>query len=258
MCNPSRHFMSPNLTLQRITMFNKVTLTNKHILTVSLLSALVATSPAAYAQESDSLFSFSANAAVVSDYRFRGISLSNRDFAIQGGLDISTKSGFYLGTWGSSIESYSGSETELDIYGGYSGEVGALTYDVGLLAYTYPGSDGTAYLEGYASLSGSAQKLDWTVGYAYAFNQDSIGGQDNSYIYLDTALPLGDTGLNLAGHIAYENGAFGDDKLDWSMGLTYPIGNFEAGITYIDTNIENFGAKTIASGTVVFSLGASF
>ena len=238
-------------------MFNKVNKISKTLVAASLGTALFAASPAVMAED-DGMFSFSANAAVVSEYRFRGISLSDRSTAIQGGLDISTKSGFYVGTWGSAIEPYAGSETELDIYGGYAGEVGDLTYDVGLLAYTYPGSAGTAYLEGYASLSGAVQKLDWTVGYAYAFSQDSLGNEDNSYIYLDTGMPLGDTGLSAAAHLAYENGAFGDKKWDWSLGLTYPVGNFEAGITYVDTNIENFGVKTITSGTVVFSLGASF
>ncbi len=239
-------------------MFNTKNILTKSLIAASLGTALIAASPAAMAEDDDSMFSFSANAAVVSEYRFRGISVSNRDIAIQAGLDISTKSGFYVGTWGSSIEPYAGSETELDIYGGYSGKVGGLSYDIGLLAYTYPGSADTAYLEGYASISGAVQKLDWTLGYAYAFSQDNLGNQDNSYIYVNAGLPLGDTGLAIATHIAYENGAFGDKKWDWSAGLTYPVGKFEAGVTYVDTNIENFGVKTVASGTVVFSLGASF
>ena len=239
-------------------MFNTVNTISKSLAAASLGVALLTAAPSAMAQDSDSMFSFSANAAVVSEYRFRGISLSDRSTAIQGGLDVSTESGFYVGTWGSSIQPYGGSETELDVYGGYSGEAGGFGYDVGLLAYTYPGSAGTAYLEGYASVSGALQKLDWTLGYAYAFSQDSLGNMDNSYVYLDTGIALGDTGASLATHFAYENGAFGDDKLDWSVGLAYPVGKFEAAVTYVDTNIENFGVKTNASSAVVFSLGASF
>lgn len=236
---------------------NTKNIITKSLVAASFSAALLAATPSAMAED-DSAFSFSANATVVSEYRFRGISLSNRDTAIQAGLDISHKSGFYVGTWGSSIQPYEGSETELDIYGGYAGEIGELTYDVGLLAYTYPGSDGTAYLEGYASISGALQKVDWTFGYAYAFSQDSLGNQDNSYIYLDAGYPLGDTGFAVAGHLAYEDGAFGDKKWDWSAGVSYPIGQFEAAVTYVDTNIENFSVKTITSGAVVFSLGASF
>ena len=236
---------------------NTKNIVTKSLAAASLGTALVIATPSAMAED-DGMFSFSANATVVSEYRFRGLSMSNRDTAIQGGLDVSHKSGFYLGTWGSSIDPVAGSETELDIYGGYAGEIGDLTYDVGLLAYTYPGSDGTAYLEGYASISGALQKMDWTFGYAYAFSQDSLGNQDNSYIYLDAGYPLGDTGFALAGHLAYENGAFGDKKWDWSAGVSYPIGQFEAAVTYVDTNIENFGLKTNASSAVVFSLGASF
>lgn len=238
-------------------MLNNNKIITKSLIVASFSAALLTATPSAMAED-DGMFSFSANSTVVSEYRFRGISMSNRDLAIQGGLDVSHKSGFYLGTWGSSLEPVAGSETELDIYGGYAGEVGELTYDVGLLAYTYPGSEGTAYLEGYASISGALQKVDWTFGYAYAFSQDSLGNQDNSYIYLDAGYPLGDTGLALAGHLAYENGAFGDKKWDWSAGLSYPVGQFEAAVTYVDTNIETFGVKTNTSGAVVFSLGASF
>ncbi len=231
---------------------------SKTLVAASLGAALFTAAPAAMAEDADGMFNFSANAAIVSEYRFRGISMSNRDFAIQGGLDISTDSGFYVGTWGSSIESFAGAETEIDIYGGYTGQAAGLTYDIGLLAYTYPGSVDTAYLEGYASISGALQKMDWTLGYAYAFSQSNLGDQDNSYVYVDAAFPLGDTGASLSGHLAYENGAFGDNKWDWSAGVSYPVGAFEATVAYVDTNIESFGLKTVASGAVVFSLGASF
>ena len=48
----------------------------------------------------------SGGATVISDYRFRGISQSNRRAAIQGTATISHKSGFYASVWGSSIDDY--------------------------------------------------------------------------------------------------------------------------------------------------------
>jgi len=209
-------------------------------------------SPAAHAE--DETFTLSANAALVTDYRFRGISFSDKDLALQGGFDLTTKSGFYVGTWGSSIDSYLGSELELDIYGGYATSFSDLDFDIGLLAYTYPGSEGTAYLEAYTSIGGTVDILSWTLGTAYAFNQDSTNNEDNIYIYMDTSAPLGETPLSLAGHIAYEDGAFGTDKWDWSVGISYDFKQYSLGLSYIDTNVNSRTGK----GGVVASLSASF
>lgn len=231
---------------------------------VTVLAFVLAGQGEAFAQdaaqdpEATPAFSLSANVMLVSDYRFRGVSLSDKDVAIQGGFDIATAPGFYAGTWASSIDTFAGSETEVDLYAGYGGEVqisgGDLTYDVGVMAYTYPGSSGTLYLEGYGSLSGAVDRLEWTAGAAYAFSQDNLGNQDNVYLYLDGGMPLGDSGLSLAGHFAYEDGAFGDGKLDWSLGVTIPVKDFELGVSYVDTNLSD----RLGDAGILLSLGASF
>jgi hypothetical protein len=55
------------------------------------------------AEEAEGPITISGGIAVVSDYRFRGVSLSDKDFAIQPTLTISHESGFYVGVWGSTI-----------------------------------------------------------------------------------------------------------------------------------------------------------
>lgn len=198
--------------------------------------------------------SFSANAALVSDYRFRGVSLSNKDFAIQGGFDITSDTGFYVGTWGSSIEQYEGSELELDVYGGYATTFGELDFDIGILAYTYPGSNDTTYWEAYSSVGGSMGKLGWTFGAAYAFDQSSIGGDDNIYLYVDLGTPIGEGPFSVATHFAYEDGAFGEDKLDWSAGISYDHENFSLSVAYVDTNVDS----DISDAGIVVSLSSAF
>ena len=216
-------------------------------------AAIAFTSPA-IAKEIEPSISFSANAALVTDYRFRGISLSNKDLAFQGGFDIASDTGFYVGTWGSSIESYGEAELELDIYAGYATSFDNLDFDIGILAYTYPGSEDTRYWETYSSVGGTAGTLGWTLGAAYAFDQDSIGGDDNIYVYLDTSMPLDDSPLSLVAHIAYEDGAFGDQKLDWSLGANYDFEQFSIGVAYIDTNVDTREGKA----GVAISLSSSF
>ena len=72
-----------------------------------IVSALVLagiTGVPALAMAEDSPHSLSGNVSMASDYLFRGISQTGGDAAIQGGLDYSHSSGFYLGTWGSNVD----------------------------------------------------------------------------------------------------------------------------------------------------------
>ncbi|WCL53199.1 TorF family putative porin [Gimibacter soli] len=226
-----------------------------------LIASAAAVAPSAAMADDEPYFSLSANASLVSEYRFRGLSLSEKDPAIQGGFDVSTKDGFYIGAWGSSIEGYGTdtgglSELELDIYAGYATEIGAgLTADIGVLAYTYPGSDGTHYVEAYGSISGNfAELVDWKLGAAYVWGgQANLTNQDNIYVYLDAGVPIKDTPITATGHIAYEDGAFGDGKWDWNLGLEYAFEQYSVSVQYVDTNVDGIGAAA-----AVFGLHASF
>jgi uncharacterized protein (TIGR02001 family) len=91
---------------------------------------------------------FSASVSFVSDYRFRGISQTMREPAIQGTMDYSHKSGIYLGTFGSNVDGtshfYNNTSMEWDWYGGYKGKIFPcihpdFTYNIGLIYYYYPG-----------------------------------------------------------------------------------------------------------------------
>ncbi|NHZ84207.1 hypothetical protein F2P44_33950, partial [Massilia sp. CCM 8695] len=84
------------------------------------------------------------NAAVVSDYRYRGISQTRLKPALQGGADYTNNpTGFYAGTWLSTIkwtkDAGGDGSVEWDIYGGKRGEiVKDVSYDLGVLSYVYP------------------------------------------------------------------------------------------------------------------------
>ena len=81
--------------------------------------------------------SIEANVGFTTDYLWRGMTQNAEDSSFSGGIDISTDSGFYAGTWVGDV-SYDGASYELDLYGGYAGEAGALAYDVGYIQYMYP------------------------------------------------------------------------------------------------------------------------
>jgi len=68
-------------------------------------------------------------------YLWRGTNLSDHAPQVHGSLDYSN-SGFYAGIWGSNETI--GLGQEYDLYLGYTGEAGDISYDVQLLAYEYP------------------------------------------------------------------------------------------------------------------------
>jgi uncharacterized protein (TIGR02001 family) len=110
-----------------------------------LLLALLATSSAAFAQTAPAApeSAIAYNVGVVSEYRYRGLAQTKGDLALQGGVDYTDASGFYLGAWGSTIKwikdagSNAKGPVELDLYGGYKFEASGLAYDVGYLRYEY-------------------------------------------------------------------------------------------------------------------------
>ena len=91
------------------------------LLTLASLGAQAQTAAAPAAPEAKSDWTFTGNAGVFSDYRFRGISQTNKKPAFQGGFDIGHASGFYVGNWNSNVDSslYNGASLEMDFYGGY-------------------------------------------------------------------------------------------------------------------------------------------
>jgi uncharacterized protein (TIGR02001 family) len=103
-------------------------------------TAATPATPAAPEAKSD--WMFTGNAGVFSDYRFRGISQTNKKPAFQGGFDIGHASGFYVGNWNSNVDSslYNGANLEMDFYGGYKMTAGPVALDFGALYYYYPGS----------------------------------------------------------------------------------------------------------------------
>lgn len=82
-----------------------------------------------------------ANVALTNAYFFRGMNYTRGRPAIQGGFDVAHSSGFYAGVWASNVDpdSFLGApNSEIDLYGGFTFPVGAVTADVGVLQFIYP------------------------------------------------------------------------------------------------------------------------
>src|SRR4051812_33898453 len=93
----------------------------KLVLGAVSLAGLVTVAAPAFAQDAPA-WALAGTVAVTSDYRFRGISQSNRTFAPQGSLNVTGPEGFYVGAWASKVDfdptSSDNPYVEVDIYGG--------------------------------------------------------------------------------------------------------------------------------------------
>ncbi len=208
----------------------------------------------------DSGIKFSPSITLVSDYRFRGISLSGRDPAIQAGIEASSN-GFYAGIWSSNIALYAGTHMELDVYGGWRGNVAGLDVDVGATTYLYPGGKGAKYAELLGSVGHTIGPVELKAGIAYAPAQKNLGS-DNFYAYGQARSGVPGTPISLTASVGHENGSVAGPtgkKWDWSLGGEYVYKKFTAGVKYVDTNIT---ALDDPSGNtkpgVVASLGWAF
>ena len=216
----------------------------------------------------------SGSAAVASDYRFRGVSQSDQEMAVQGGITIAHDSGAYIGTWASNLAgwgTFGGANMELDLIAGYKTAIAdRATLDVGLTWYVYPGgADKTDFAEPYARLTGTAGPATLTAGAAYAPKQEAIGKwyatgadaargvytrpgakDDNLYLWGDAALPVTGSPITAKAHIGH---SWGQDGLgpnatavsptggywDWSLGADATWRNLTLNVSYVDTDISN-------------------
>jgi uncharacterized protein (TIGR02001 family) len=245
------------------------------------LAALAACSMSAFAADAPkSDWTITGNAGLFSDYRFRGISQTNKKPAFQGGFDIGHASGFYVGNWNSNIDSafFNGSNLEMDFYGGYKMPLGDFTLDAGALYYYYPGSGagGTFKIDNTELYVGGAFG-PVSLKYSHAVS-DFFGIPDskNSW-YLDASMAydLG-SGLGLVAHVGYQklkgnarvvemgSSSLEDSILDYKLGVTYDLSGFLLGAAYVATNRDLTGGtaalsnRNISDGTVVVSLSKTF
>ncbi|MFZ0790386.1 MAG: TorF family putative porin, partial [Chromatiaceae bacterium] len=163
-------------------------------------------------------YNISANIGAVSNYMWRGVTQTQDGAAVQGGLDFTHSSGFYLGTWASNVDfndeggsqpvviladpstasgfeedgagnligSTAGSSDpsspkyELDFYMGFGNNITEdLSYNLKGIYYAYP--DGRD--SGFAEIDGSMTFKWITLGLAYTvYGENDDGLFDNGDI----------------------------------------------------------------------------
>lgn len=242
-------------------------------------------------QADEPAITISGSAALVSDYRFRGVSQSDEGIALQGGFTVSHESGFYAGTWASNLAgwgTFGGANLELDLFAGFAFPVGEGTLDVGGTWFMYPsGADTTDFVEFYAKLSGDIGPIGLTGGVAYAPSQEALGNvfatgaaaaagtptdpgdkEDNLYLFADANYGVTDTPLTFKAHLGYSDGNPGlgpngtsiaptGTYFDWLVGMDISLhDNLTVGVAYTDTDISDADAAVLAPNFLTLDGGS--
>ncbi len=209
----------------------------------SIMAAVVAlsTTPVTYADEEG--ISISGNVALASNYIWRGQTQTNNEPALSGGFDLAHDSGFYLGVWGSNVDFGADDNMELDYYGGFSGESGPVGYDLGYIAYKYPGGSGD-FEEWYLGLSTTVGPVELGA----AFSQGVDEATDN--VELSASTDLDGIALSLA--LGDYDGA-GEYSL---VSLSKEMGGLDFSVAWSDYDADAGSASD--QDEVTFTIAKSF
>jgi uncharacterized protein (TIGR02001 family) len=198
------------------------------------------------------------NLSGTSDYVFRGITQSNFEPALQGGLDYAFgDSGFYVGAWGSNVDynDADGPDIELDTYVGYSVDVSdQWNLDFSVVHYAYFGARDAYgdidYTEFFAKTTWN-EMLTFTVAYA-----NDYANLDYSSLYFNLA-GTWEVGNGFSLNAGVGHSEFSDDNggyTDWNLGVSRQFGPVNAAINYYDTNIS--GDRVSDAVVLTLALGS--
>lgn len=216
------------------------------------------------------------NLAVASDYRYRGISQTRLQPALQGGADYVHTSGWYVGAWASTIkwiiDAGGDGKLELDLYGGKRGELApGLSFDAGVLRYLYAGNE-LGRVAGFANAN--TTEVYGQLGYGPAYIKYShattslfgfVGSEDSGYLDVGANIDAGN-GFTVQLHAGRQRVANNDaaSYTDWKLGASRAFGPATVALAVIGTNADRRAYASPANGrfmgktALVLHVGASF
>ena len=224
---------------------------------------------------------WTANAGFSNNYLWRGLTQSENQVAVSGGIDYAHDSGFYVGTWVSNVE-YGDDDPfsyEHDLYIGYAGEYNGVSYDIGYLYYNYDEEADFDFAEiygsiGYMGFSFTAYvyahgEADEEIGIGVTGSEYDLDFGNAFYLSADYAYAVGETGVEIGLHLGYHEGDFvdafnfqngTDDYLDWNVSVSKGGFGFMVSGTDLDSDegrlvdSQNDSVKFVVSYTMDIDL----
>ena len=222
----------------------------------ALAMVLALAAPVANAQDEEASGGFSWNAALTSEYLYRGVSQSDDHPALQLDAGYGFASGFYVGAWGSNVDFGDSTDAEIDTYVGWNGDLAdGVNFDVQINRYNYvnqPPDVDYAYNELISKLTFN-ERYGVTLGYT----DDYLAmGVNSTYLAVDGSWDVG-SGVNLTAGAAYTRNS-GDlaSYADYSVGLNRDFGPINVALQYVGTNgrAEELFGEDASENTFVLTL----
>jgi len=257
----------------------------KTTLAAAAAGALLSAVPAVHAEDASPL---TFNVGVVSDYRFRGLSQTRFDPALQGGVDYALpNTGFYVGAWGSTIRwikdagkianvDTGSAPVEIDVYAGYRGEIvkDQLSYDVGLLQYWYPGNHlsniPNTYDPNTLELYGALTFGPVTVKYSHAMTRlfGTASSRGSGYLEAAATFDVG-AGYSLTPHVGRQEVRKNSSLsyTDWSLAVSHDWFGATFSLAWVGTDTKDVNGapaylspsnKNLGRSTLVLGVKKTF
>jgi len=210
---------------------------------------------------------------LLTDHRFRGVSRSDEDPALEAGLMLSHESGLYAGVRGTTLRGTDGwrrrnpahldqGDLQLDLYAGWRGNLGGgFDLDAGIVQYVFAGGEGaTDHVEPYASLGYLIGPLQLSTGARYAPAQSGTGNEDMLYLFGQADITLPFRPWSFTAHAGRQDWSLYGSYWNWSLAARHQLQlgglpDAEIGIAYVDTDLPSASGQD--AGLVV-TLGVRF
>ena len=193
----------------------------------------------------------SAEIGVVSDYRYRGLSLSGSRPAVQASLAIEHESGWYAEAWFSTLGASDPTAVEFDLSGGLSKDLAAnFGVEVSGNYVLYPAAPADSYFEATAAATIRRGAVSARFGASLVPPQRTTGRGGNAYGFGEIEVALAP--ITLKTSMGYERGAFDEarhgGKWDWSVGGEVESGRAKFGLDYVGSSAGDQALVASLSG----------
>lgn len=200
---------------------------------------------------------WSSNIAITSDYVFRGISQSDGDPAVQGGIETQLNDMWYAGLWGSSISSAADNSTEMRGYVGYNPEAWGWDWDLGAIYYFFPSSVAdNDRVEIHAGANRDFGQVN-LKGHIYYSPEFSAAIDDYFHYTIGAGMDLHENFRMSAnvGYSDYDDGSAVEDYTNWNIGGTFDWMGLNFDVRYHDTDVDPETLTSDSRAVVTLSRG---
>lgn len=181
----------------------------------------------------------------VSDYRDRGVSISDKDFAAVASLGAFHESGFYLGVDAGTVDALIGADARTEFFAGYSIDAGDYVYDFSVELDSILGDNSQFYPEAKFSVSRDFGIAYTRLGAAFAPEGRWTNPQNDSfYLFANMEVPVPTLpSITVVSHVGRDMRGGLNDVWDWSVGLSAFVGDIEFTAGYENSSLRDRAAN---------------